>query len=197
MKKVTAILFLVFLFVFPSVVYGAEPNVNSYNPTEPEVQLGKIKTMDIDESGTVYLNKHSIQGSLDKNGDVFIEAVKRPKVFAFDTEKDLTIYYFLDKDGDIFSTNLTKDKYLEDSQGTQVQLKLVSFLEGRNGVADGDGFKSNLVPEKFLPKTDLIKEDNYSNNMLFIIALIFGLSTITFITLYQIRKSKIKFEERR
>lgn len=134
---------------------NAEQDVNSYNPTEPEKQLGKLKTIDIDESGSVYLNKNSVQGSLNKNGDVYIETVKRPKVFAFDDADSLKIYYFLDKDGDIFSMKLNQHKYLEDKEGNRVLLKLVKSLEGRNGVADKDGFKSNLVPEKFLPKTSL------------------------------------------
>lgn len=163
MPKKTAIIFTIISMVsmlflnLNSLTVKAESkiesDVNSYNPTEPEKQLGLIKTIDIDESGTVYLNKHSIQGSIGKDGDVYIETVKRPKVFAFDDEKNLKTYYFVDKDGDIFSMILNQHKYLEDKNGTQVKLKLVKFIEGRNGVADKDGFKSNLVPEKFLPKT--------------------------------------------
>lgn len=164
-KKIVALFTTVFLtFSSALTVSATNQDVNSYNPTEPEKQLGIIKTIDIDESGTVSLNKHSLQGSLDKNGDVYIETVKRPKVFASDDKESLKIYYFLDKDGDIFSMKLNQDSYLEDKEENQITLKKVSFLEGRNGVADKkDGFKSNLVPEKFLPKTDL-KDSNEALN---------------------------------
>lgn len=164
-KKIVGLFTTVFLTFSNSLTVSAtNQDVNSYNPTEPEKQLGIIKTIDIDESGTVSLNKHSSQGSLDKNGDVYIETVKRPKVFASDDKESLKIYYFLDKDGDIFSMKLNQDSYLEDKEETQITLKKVSFLEGRNGVADKkDGFKSNLVPEKFLPKTDL-KDSNEALN---------------------------------
>lgn len=160
-----------------------ESDVNSYNPTEPEKQLGKIKTIDIDESGTVYLNKHSVQGSIGKDGDVYIETVKRPKVFAFDEEDNLKTYYFVDKDGDIFSMILNQHKYLEDKNGTQVKLKLVKMIEGRNGVADGDGFKSNLVPEKFLPKTgdtDIYEMQAYYKKQLSLSYLYLALTLINF-----------------
>ena len=139
---------------------GSEDSYTSYNPTEPEVQLGytKVQNMSIDDSGTLTLDSQNVQGSLDKNGDVYIDAVKRPKIFRYDDGDKLTLYYILDKSGDIFSINLKMDKYLEDKEGNRVNIRLVDSIEGTNGVADGDGFKSNLVPEKFLPKTGLVED---------------------------------------
>ena len=119
-------------------------NVSSYNPTAPEVQLGYATKLSIDESGTVRMDSEDIQGNLDSNGLVYIEAVKG---------KD-DIYYVIEKGGYVLSI-LAKGNKLVSDDGAVVQIKIVDWIYGRNGLADDDGFKSNIVPRGFLPKTGL------------------------------------------
>lgn len=119
----------------------------AYNPTEPEVQLGDVKVVDIDESGTVGLDEESVQGELNDSSDIIVDGVKG---------KD-KIYYVLEKDGDIISVNVEGNKIVGEDDSS-IQVKDVNEINGNNGTADKDGFKSNLVPEDVLPKTGLSPE---------------------------------------
>lgn len=114
----------------------------SYNPTEPEIQLGDVSLVDVEESGAVTLDTQKAQGQLDSVGEVAIDGVKGVGL----------LYYILEKDGDIISTHV-KDKKITGDDGSTVKINDVDEIHGRNGTADKDGFKSNLVPEDTLPKT--------------------------------------------
>lgn len=126
-------------------------NVSSYRPTYPEIQLGYAKELAVDESGTVYMDDEAIQGNLNDKGQLYIEAVKG--------EGD--IYFVIEKGGYILSI-LAERNQLMSHDGKIVQIQLVDWLYGRNGLADKEGFKSNLVPKGFLPKTNL--EDTANPN---------------------------------
>lgn len=135
-------------------------NVASYNPTAPEIQLGYAAELSIDESGTVRMDTEYIQGSLNEQGLVYIEAVKGAE----------DIYYVIEKGGYVLSI-LAKDNKLVSADGAVVQIKLVDWLYGRNGLADSDGFKSNLVPSGFLPKTGLDTPTTQDSISLILLAL--------------------------
>lgn len=161
MYKRIGILAFCTLLLYPVVTSvqakeGVEPNgitVNSYNPTEPEELVNGVKKLDIDESGTVEMDKHNVQGSINKEGLVVIDVVPRVSLKKYSPKINGNVYYVLDKGGDIYTLALKTKGYIEDKQGNSIQLRKVRMLEGRNGVADDDGFKSNLVPQTFLPKT--------------------------------------------
>lgn len=114
----------------------------SYNPTEPEIQLGDVSLVDIVESGAVTLDKNAAQGQLDDTDSVAIDGVKGKGV----------LYYILEKDGDIVSVHVKENK-ITGTDGSSVKIKDVDAIHGNNGTADKDGFKSNLVPDDVLPKT--------------------------------------------
>lgn len=117
-------------------------NVSSYNPTQPEIQLGYTSKLSIDESGTVLMDTEAIQSNLNSDGLVYIEAVKGVE----------DIYYVIEKGGYVLSIQAKNNRLVSDD-GAIVQIQLVDWLYGRNGLADDDGFKSNIVPDGFLPKT--------------------------------------------
>lgn len=116
----------------------------SFNPTEPEVQLGDITEVDIKESGAVILDSKSSQGIITGEKLIEIDGVQGKGL----------ITYILDKESqDIISVHSTDSKIIGED-GSTVQINQVDELIGNNGVADKDGFKSNLVPEE-IPKTGL------------------------------------------
>lgn len=116
----------------------------SYNPTEPEVQLGDVTELGVDESGAVKLDDWEAQGNLDESAEVIIDGVKG---------KD-KIYYILEKGGDIISVHVENGKIVG-ADDSSVKVVDVDVIHGNNGTADKDGFKSNIVPEGILPKTGL------------------------------------------
>lgn len=119
-------------------------NQASFNPTEPEIQLGDIKNVDIKESGAVILDSKSSQGIITGEKLVEIDGVRGKG----------QITYILDKDSqDIISVH-SNDMVIVGEDGSTVQINEVEELSGNNGVADGDGFKSNLVTDD-IPKTGL------------------------------------------
>lgn len=157
-------------------------NVASYNPTAPEIQLGYTAKLSIDESGTVRMDTEDIQGSLDEDGLVYIDAVKGQE----------DIYYVIEKGGYVLSI-LAKNNQLVSADGAVVQIKLVDWLYGRNGLADADGFKSNIVPSGFLPKTGLDTTDK-SDNLNALIGFSFielGLFGVLLLLLKDLWKSRI------
>lgn len=122
--------------------------VTSYNPTEPEIQLGDVSILDIDESGEVGLDTEGAQGQIDATGDVAIDGVKGKG----------KIYYILEKGGDIISVHVDKN-LIEGEDGSVVKIVDVDAIHGNNGTADKDGFKSNIVPDDVLPKTGLTPDN--------------------------------------
>lgn len=139
--------------------------VASYNPTEPELQLGDIIDVRVDESGAVGLDESTVQGSLDVVGEVTLEGVKGKGV----------LYYVLEKDGDVISVHVNDSKIVGED-GSTVKVVDVDSVDGNNGTADKDGFKSNLIPEDVLPKTGDIPTDAKTMGLL---ATFLGLMGIT------------------
>lgn len=163
-------------------------NVSSYNPTEPEIQMGQIKYMTIDESGAVMMDTEVIQGGLETSGNVYIEGVPH---------KDGDKYYVIEKGGYIISIFGSSGK-IASSDGSVVKVREVEQLYGHNGLATLEGFWSNIVPKGFLPKTgeELTPEQQeiivVSNGLIYgsLIVCVFILILMATIFKYSIRKPK-------
>lgn len=137
-----------------------EFNYPSYNPTEPEIQLGHVSTLSVDEAGVVGLDTEFVQGQLDESGNMAVDGVKGKN----------GVYYVLEKSGDIISV-ASEGVKLKGANGSTVKLVDVEEIHGRNGSADKDGFKSNLVPSGVLPKTGLEDGDSKSGRWIASISL--------------------------
>lgn len=135
------------LVLSPMTALANEGEPSSYNPTEPEIQVGEVTELGIDvETGAVKVNgKQSSQGIV-KEGLTEIEAVPKQKT---DT------VYLLDKDTKEIYSASHKDGKITDKDGTTVELNFVEKIVGLNGVADADGFKSSVIRDDALPKTGL------------------------------------------
>lgn len=146
MKSIYRVLMLmVVTMIVLTPAVGASSEQSSYNPTEPEIQLGVIKDLSIEDSGAVNLDSKSSQAIVRGDGLTELDAVKGKG----------DIIYVLDKESqDIISLHQQNGKIVAGS-GSEVQLKFVESLVGKNGVADKDGFKSNIVRDDLIPKTGI------------------------------------------
>lgn len=162
-------------------------NVASYRPNYPEIQLGYAAKLAVNEAGVVYMDTEAIQGNINSKGQLYIDAVKG--------EGD--VYFVIEKGGYVLSI-LARDNKIVSDAGEVVQINLVDWLYGRNGLADEDGFKSNLVPKGFLPKTGLEEDEAVTHHLEFqlsLMDLVLILLTAAAVVVYGIVRSKERARE--